>query len=139
MTVALRAAAVSLVALSLAACGGGGGNADEKAIEDMGKQFLQAFADGDAAALAVLFGEECGDMTADASTAIEQYESLGEVEVDLDGVRIQNLNDTSAEFLLEGTVTSDDERSPLSGQDEDFALAVKENGVWKIAECDLLL
>jgi hypothetical protein len=136
----LRAGAISLLAASLVACGGGGGgNADEDAIEEMVQQFFQAFEDGDAAALAVLFGQECGDMTAAAESAIEQYEDFGEIEIDLDGVSVQNLTESSAEFLPQGTVKSEDEETELSSPDEDYSVAVKENGVWKIAECDLFL
>ena len=139
MSAVLRAGAVSLLAVSLVACGGGDGNGDKDAIEDMVRKFFQAFEDGDSAALAALFGQDCGDMTEAASSAIEQYEDFGDIEVNLDGVRIQNLNDSSAEFLPEGTITSDDEETPLSSPDEQYSVAVKENGVWKIAECDLFL
>lgn len=137
---ALRAGAVSLLAVSLVACGGGGrgGNSDEKAIKDMAEQFFQAFEDGDAELLASLFSEQCGDMTAIASSAIAQFEGL-DVEVDLDDVSIQDLTETTASFLPQGTAKSGGEEAPLSSPEEAHTPAVKENGVWKIAECELFL
>ena len=138
MRTALRAGAVSLLAVSLVACGGGGGNADEDAIEDMVEQLFQAFDDGDAAALASLFSEQCGDMTAASEAAVQQFETF-DAEVDLDSVDIQNLTESTAEFLPLGTLRSGDEESELSSPDEEHTPAVKENGVWKIAECGLFL
>ena len=140
MSAWLRIAAVSLLAASLAACGGGGGgNPDEAAIEDMVEQFFQAFEDGDAALLASIFAEQCGDMTAAASSAIDQYEGLGDIELDLEDVSIENLTETTARFLPQGTVTSEGEEAPLSDPNEPYTAAVKENGAWKVAECELFL
>ena len=141
MSAALRAGAVLLLALSLAACGGGGGgNPEEDAIRDVVEQFFQAFEEGDSALLASLFGEECGDMTAAASSAIDEFEGLGDdIELDLDGVSVQNLTETTAEFLPQGTVKSGGEEAPLSDPGEEYTLVVKENGAWKIAECELFL
>ena len=141
MRTVLRAGVVSLLAVSLVACGGGGGsgNPDEDAIEEMVGQFFQAFEDGDAGLLASLFTTECGDMTAAAEAAIQAFEGFDGVEIDLDSVSIENLTATSADFLPEGTLKSDDEESELSSPDEEHTPAVKENGVWKIAECELFL
>jgi hypothetical protein len=138
VTVALRAGAASLVALSLVACGGGGKSADEQAIEDMVGRFFRGFEDGDAATLASLFGQECGDMTAAAESAIGEFERF-DAKVSLDRVRVRNITDVSAEFLPEGTIESGGEEVAISTPDDEFSLAVKEGGVWKIAECDLFL
>jgi hypothetical protein len=135
----LRVAAVSLLVVSLVACGGGRGNPDEAAIKEMVEQFFQAFEDGDSALLASLFGQECGDMTAAAMSAIATFEGQGDIEVDLEDVSIQNLTESSAEYLPQGTVRSEGEEAPLSGPDEPYTAAVKESGVWKIAECELFL
>jgi len=138
---ALRIAAVSMLALSLAACGGGGANPDEQAINDLVEQFFQAFRDGDGTALASLFGAECGDMTDAATSAIEQFHVVTEddVEIDIEKVDIRDLTETSAQYLPQVTLKSRGEEAPLAGPDEPYTTAVKENGAWKIAECDLFL
>ena len=141
MSAALRAGAVLVLGLSLAACGGGGGDGGEEgAIKDLMEQFFAAFENGDSAQLAALFSEQCGDLSSLTDGAIATFQDAGEdIDVKLSDVDIQNLTAASAEVLPEGTIVIDGQEVLLSEAGEAHTALVKENGVWKIAQCDLLL
>ncbi len=104
------------------------------------EDFFDAFEDGDAEGLAVLFSAECGDMTEAAAGAIDELrEAVQGQEVDfvLVGVDIQNLEEDSAEVLPNGSVYIRGQQAPLAGEDEEYTALVKEDGEWKIADCAL--
>jgi hypothetical protein len=103
------------------------------------EDFFDALQDGDAERLAGLFSAECGDLTADAEAAIEQFQSVEGVEIDLDGVDVQDLTGETAAILPKGTISIEGQTQPLVGEDEEFTPVVKEDGEWKIAECQLFL
>lgn len=141
MNVAWKATAALLVAVLFASCsGGGGGGGEEGAIKDLMEQFFAAFENGDSAQLAALFSSECGDLSSLTDGAIASFQDAGDnVDVQLSGIDVQNLTATSAEVLPEGTIVIDGEEAALSDEGEAHTALVKENGVWKIAQCDLFL
>ncbi len=140
MGVVLKLGGILLAGLLLAACGGGGGGNgdDEAAIEDLVKDVLTAFQDGDATALAGFFSKDCGDVEEAARAAVEQIEAVGEVTFEVTGVDIRNLQEDSAEVLPQGTGSIGDQEEPLSEPGDEPTKLVKEDGEWKIADCGFL-
>ena len=51
------------------------------------------------------------------------------------GVDVRNLEGDTAEAAPQGTVSIAGEEEPL-GSEEDYNNVVKEDGEWKIADCD---
>jgi len=140
VSAALRAGVVTLLALSLAGCGGGGGGGEEGAIKNLMNTFFDAFEKEDATQLAGLFSEDCGDISSLAEGAIEQYKAVGEnIEVHLDRVEISDLTDTTAAALPIGTISIGGQEATLADETDTPTALVKEQGTWKIAQCDLFL
>jgi uncharacterized protein (TIGR02246 family) len=141
VTTALRLLGATCVAVSIAACGGNGGdggdNDAEAEIQAMVEDLLDSFLAGDTEAIAGLFSEDCPDAQADAEAAYADFAELEvEVEYNVTGVDVRNLTDDSAEVLPEGTVILDGEEGPISSDEDEYFHAVKEDGDWKLAECD---
>ena len=131
--VLIAAAAVVVVVLL-----GTGGGSDEQAIRDVIEELFVGFEEQNAEKLAGVFSAECGEMFDDAIAALQEFQSSGdEIDFELAGVDIRNLEEDSAEALPQGFVTIDEQRSPLTAEDEDYTPLVKEDGDWKIAACDL--
>jgi uncharacterized protein (TIGR02246 family) len=139
MTTAVRLLGATCVAVSIAACGGGDGgdNDTEAEIQAMVEDLLDSFLAGDTEAIAALFSEDCPNAQEDADAAYEDFAELeAEIEYNVTGVDVRNLTDDSAEVLPEGTVILDGEEGPITSAGDEYFHAVKEDGEWKIAECD---
>ena len=139
MTLLLRAAGVTMLGLVLVACSGGEVS-DETAIKNTFRDFFAAFEDGDEDALASLLSESCEDRQRTALRAIVSFESqlTGDVEFDVTGVEIRDLTETTAEAMPVGTYRFDDVEGLLPEGDSEFATLVKEDGGWKLADCNIL-
>ena len=142
MALAVRAA---LVLVSLAGAGVFAGcvsESDEAAIEEVMREFFDAFQEADSERLAGLFGGLCEDTQENAIAAIAELDTLGEeIQFDLRSVDVRILDEEFAEALPEGSVTIDGQTSPLTtnGEEEEYTLFVKEDGEWRIADCNLFL
>ena len=148
MNIVLKLFAVLLFGLLVVACGGNGddggnggnggngdgGNGDAAAIESMIREFYSAFEDGDANKLASLFSADCADISDTLAEALDLIGGLG-IEFDVTGVDVRNLDGDTAEAAPQGTVSIAGEEEPL-GSEEDYNNVVKEDGEWKIADCD---
>ncbi len=143
MNIVLKLFAVLLFGLLVVACGGNGddgGNGengdggDAAAIESLVREFYSAFEDGDANTLAGLFSANCATIGDDLSEALELIGVLG-IEFDVTGVDVRNLEGDTAEAAPQGTASIAGEEGPL-GSEADYSSVVKEDGEWKIADCD---
>ena len=142
LVVAIVVAVGAGVGLWLGLRGGGSrsGSGEQGAIKGMVEQFFGAFDKGDSVQLASLFSTQCGDMADSAASAIQQFKTAGSaVKVQVTDVDIQSLTENSAEMLPQGTLTIDGQESPISQTGDQHTKIVKENGQWRIAECNLFL
>lgn len=139
MTLLLRTSVVVLLGLVLVACGGGGGG-DEGAIRDVFRTFFEAFADGDEVKLAGLLNDDCVDADEIAENAIQSYLARGleDVSYNVTGATVRDLTEDSAEALPQGTSRVDGDEFPLADADSEYARFVKEDGEWKLADCNIL-
>ena len=128
-----------MLGLTVVACGsgdGGGTASDEAAIEELIREVLSATVDGDAAKLAGLMSEACGDIEKEITTVLEQIERSGiEVQYNLTGADVRNLDGGSAEAAPQGSIITSDGEEPL-GDESDYVRMVKEGSGWKVADCD---
>ena len=144
MNIVLKLSAALLFGLLVVACGGNGddggngnggnGNGDTAAIESLVREFYSAFEDGDGNTLAGLFSANCANVEDSLSEALDLVGVLG-IEFDLTGVDVRNLQGDTAEAAPQGTASIAGEEGPL-GSEEDYNRVVKEDGAWKIADCD---
>jgi hypothetical protein len=134
MKLILWAAGILLLGLVLAACGGG--KSDEEAVEDLARQLTSAIEEQNQAKIAGLFSKDCGDMEEDIRSDFEELQAFGiDIEIDVTGVDIRNLDGDSAEVLPRGTMSFGGEKGPLE-EGREYIGVVKEDGEWKIADCD---
>ena len=144
MNIVLKLFAVLLFGLLVVACGGNGddggngnggnGDVDTAAIESLVREFYSALEDGDGNTLAGLFSASCANIEDDLTLGLELIGLLG-IEFDLTGVDVRNLQGDTAEAAPQGTASIAGEEGPL-GSEEDYNRVVKEDGAWKIADCD---
>ncbi len=130
-------AAFALVAaLSLTACGGGGGG-DEDAIKSLVDKTAKALEDMDADAFEGLMSSDCEGIAAAMEETFSLLEELdmGEFKVNIENVEVRNVEDDSAEVLVEGTVEVAGEETDLS-EGDDWSKVVKEDGKWRWADCE---
>jgi len=129
---------IAVAAVAVAVLLGTGGGSDEEAIEGVIEELFAGFEEKNAEKLAGVFAAECGDMFDDAIAALQEFQSSGdEIDFEIAGVDVRNLQEDTAEALPQGFVIIDEERAPLTAEDEDYTPLVKEDGDWKIAACDL--
>ncbi len=135
LLVGVLIAAAAVVVVVLLGTGGGG---DEEAIEDVINELFAGFEEQNAEKLAGVFAAACGDMFDDAIAALQEFQSAGdEIEFEIAGVDVRNLEEDTAEALPQGFIIIDEKRSSLTEEEEEYTPLVKEDGDWKIAACDL--
>ena len=140
MTLLMRTAGVTVLSLSVVACGGGGPGGDAGAIEDVFRDFFQAFENEDAEALASLLNDSCEDAESRANEAIDALRDRvsGVIEFEISGVDVRDLTDRTAEAVARGFRRFNGERIALGADGEDYASLEKVDGAWKFADCDFL-
>ena len=142
MTFLLRTAGVTALGLAVVACGGGGPRGDERAIEDVFRDFFRAFENEDSAALASLLSADCEDAESRAADAIDGFRDRSsdvDIEFDITGVDIRDLTETTAEAIPEGTSSVGGEEFPLvDSENPEYASLIKVGGEWKLADCNIL-
>ena len=127
MKIVLTLLAMITLALSTTACGGGG---DEAAIEDPIRDFVAAFEDRDPDVVLGMFSSECTDLEDAVRDTFESFE----FEFALTGIDVLDLEGDSAIAGPQGKVTINDEETDLL--EADLHRVVRENGEWKVANCN---
>lgn len=137
MTLVLRMAGVAVLGVSAAACGSSGANEEEPAIRDLMEAYFAAYEDADASALTALFVDDCAGLLDKATDEMaELHRRVADIRFELTRVDVRTLTESSVEVAPEGVgVLAGEEVELGSG---DYMSLVKENGEWKISECEFL-
>lgn len=136
MRAALGASSIVVLAIAAAGCASSPKN-DHDAITQLWKDYFDAIDSGDAAALAKLYPDECGDVGAELRALVTATRPLAEnADFEVTDVQLQNLNGSEAESMPIGQVTFQGEPQPI--ESDAYTKLVKEGGGWKFAECNIL-
>ena len=137
-----RWAAVAIaVAVLLAACGGGGDgggdgaeSADQTAIEELVQDFVTAFEARDADTLVSLFSSDCPRARRELEAAFQELDAAGvDTEIELRGVEVRSIEGDSASVRVQSALIVDGEEEST---DRITTQMVREDGEWKIADCN---
>lgn len=136
----VRTVVVGIIGASCVACGSSGSSEDEEAIQALMEEYLRVYEDKDAVALTELFVDDCAALLDQATDEMEQLHSRagGEISFELTSVDIRNLTESSAEVSPHGVGLIAGEEVRIGSESLPYTPLVKQDGDWKINECNYL-